>query len=65
MPENNKLALKLAIQTYRILKNNDEVCIPSLSSILLAVYMEVWLFCTVHGRSVTNEASFVSQRGFK
>ena len=32
-----KLALKLWIQTYQILKNDDEVCIPSLSSILLAV----------------------------
>ena len=32
-----KLALKLGIQTYQILTNDDEVCIPSLSSILLAV----------------------------
>ena len=32
-----KLALKLEIQTYQILTNDDEVCIPSLSSILLAV----------------------------
>jgi len=31
------LALKLGIQTYQILTNDDEVCIPSLSSILLAV----------------------------
>ena len=32
------MALKLGIiQTYQILKNDDEVCIPSLSSILLAV----------------------------
>ena len=31
------LALKLGIQTYQILSNNDEVCIPSLSSILVAV----------------------------
>ena len=37
------MALKLEIQTNQILKNDDEVCIPSLSSILLAVtdlYME-------------------------
>ena len=31
------MTLKLGIQTYQILTNNDEVCIPSLSSILLAV----------------------------
>ena len=35
--KNKKLALKLGIQTYQILTNDDEVCIPSLSSILLAV----------------------------
>ena len=34
---NKKLALKLGIQTYQILTNDDEVCIPSLTSILLAV----------------------------
>ena len=38
MPKNKKLALKLGIQTYQILTNDDEVCIPSLSSILLAVH---------------------------
>ena len=32
-----KLALNSRIQTYQILSNNDEVCIPSLSIILLAV----------------------------
>ena len=32
------MALKLGIQTYQILTNDDEVCNPSLSSILLAVY---------------------------
>ena len=31
------LALKLEIQTYQILTNDDEFCIPSLSSIVLAV----------------------------
>ena len=35
--KDKKLVLKLEIQTYQILKNNDEVCIPSLSSIILAV----------------------------
>ena len=35
--KNKKLALKLGIQTYQILTNDDEACIPSLSSILLAV----------------------------
>ena len=40
MPKNKKLALKLGIQTYQILTNNDEVCIPSVSSILLAVYIQ-------------------------
>ena len=35
--KNKKLALELGIQTYQILTNDDEVCIPSLSSILLAV----------------------------
>ena len=32
-----KLALKLGIQTYQTLTNDDKVCIPSISSILLAV----------------------------
>ena len=30
------MALKLRIQTYKILTNDDEFCIPSLSYILLA-----------------------------
>ena len=34
MPKNKKLALNSGIQTYQILTNDDEVCIPS---ILLAV----------------------------
>ena len=37
MPKNKKLALKLGIQTYQILTKDDEVCIPSLSSIFLAI----------------------------
>ena len=40
MPKNKKLALKLGIQTYQILINDDEVCIPSHSSIYLAVYIQ-------------------------
>ena len=35
--KNKKWALKLEIQTYQILANDDEVCIPSLFNILLAV----------------------------
>ena len=34
---NKKLALNSGIQTYQILINDDEVCIPRLSSILTAV----------------------------
>ena len=37
MPKKDKLALKLEINTYQILTNDDKVCITSLSSILLAV----------------------------
>ena len=43
--------MKLEIQAYQILTNDDEVCIPSLSSILLAVmknfevdYFQVFAF---------------------
>ena len=32
-----KLALNPGLQTYQILTKDDKVCIPSLSSILLAV----------------------------
>ena len=35
------MALELGIMTYQILTNNDEVCTPSLSSILLAVLILV------------------------
>ena len=35
--KNKKLALNSGIQNYQILTNDDEVCIPRLSSILLAV----------------------------
>ena len=39
MPKNKKLALNSGIQTFQNFDkpNNDEVCIPSLASILLAV----------------------------
>ena len=37
MSKNRKLALNSGIQTNQILTNDDEVCIPSLSSILLDV----------------------------
>ena len=35
--KNKKLALNSGIETNQILTNDDEVCIPRLSSILLAV----------------------------
>ena len=33
----NKLALKLRVETYQILTNEDEVCIPSPFNILLTL----------------------------
>ena len=39
LQKNKKLALELGLQTYQILTNDDEVCITSLSTILLAVLM--------------------------
>ena len=33
------MPLNSVIQTYQILTNDDEVCIPSLSSIILAVHV--------------------------
>ena len=41
------MALKLGIQTYQILTNDNEVCVPSLSNILLAVRIfskYIWYF---------------------
>ena len=38
-----KLALNTGLQTYQILTNDDEVCIPSLSIILLVVMSEITL----------------------
>ena len=37
------MALNSGIQTYQILTNDDEICIPSLSSILIAVSFGIWL----------------------
>ena len=37
--KNKKLVLKLGIQTYQTLTSDEKVCIPSLSSILLAVIL--------------------------
>ena len=37
MPKNKKFALNSGTQTNQILTNDDEVCIPRLSRILLAV----------------------------
>ena len=40
-----KLALTSGIQTYQILTSDDEVCIPSPSSIILAVLLlQIHLF---------------------
>ena len=37
--------MKLGIQTYRTLTNDDEVCIPSLSSIPFAVLVDISFSC--------------------
>ena len=41
MPKNKTLALNSGIQTNQILTNDDEGCLPSLSSILLAVFKHI------------------------
>jgi hypothetical protein len=46
-PKHKKLALRLGIQTYQTLTSNDEVCIPSLSNILLAV-LDFLTHCLLH-----------------
>ena len=46
-----KLALNSGLQTNQILTNDDEVCIPRLSSILLAVLCLVSSFCTCINQS--------------
>ena len=40
MPKKKKLPLNSGIKTYQILTNDNEVCIPRLSSILLAVHIK-------------------------
>ena len=57
--ENKKLAFNSEIQTYQILTNDDddEICIPSLSSILLAVpkkefYPMVYVWVITNGGEV-------------
>ena len=52
--KNEKLALKLGIQTYQILTNDDEVCIPSLSSIFLGVF-----YNHVHTRNIDFRSNFL------
>ena len=47
MPKNKKLALRLGIQTCQIMTNDDEVCIPSLSSIFLAVQERIVAFFAI------------------
>ena len=44
MTKNKKLALNSRIQTYQILTNDDEVCIPSLSRILIANIFQHFFF---------------------
>ena len=46
--KNKKLALELGMQTYQIFRNDDEVCIPSISNILLAVLPRGWLLLLVY-----------------
>ena len=52
-----KLALNSGIQTYQILTNDDEVCIPSLSSILLAL---MHIFCHQIGNGYCDSTHFLS-----
>ena len=40
--------LKLGIETYQIFTYNDEVCIPSYSSILLAVQDHMVRICVIY-----------------
>ena len=58
MTKNKKLALKSGIQTNQILTNDDEVCIPHLSRILLAVHLKqtfppiFWIFTEDEGDGI-------------
>ena len=55
-----KLALKLGILTYQILTNDDEVCIPSLSSIILAVTTVLLSQLKLCQRVVLQESFFIA-----
>ena len=57
--KNEKLALKLGIQTYQILTNDDEVCIPSLSSILLAVQKSLSMKCPLPSWELCNPCEWL------
>ena len=52
MPKNRKLTLNSGIQTYQILTNDDEVSIPSISSILLAVLHLVLITLLVYANNM-------------
>ena len=60
MPKNKKLALNSRIQTYQIMKNDDDVCIPCLFSILLAVHMHSDLDCRIVSKK-DFQTSFLGQ----
>ena len=61
MPKKNKkLALDSGIQTNQILTNDDEVCIPSLSIILLAVLVPCLLKVTSSLRDLMSAATISS-----
>ena len=64
MPKRNKkLALKLGIQTCQILTKDDEVCFPSLSSILLAVLeMKFVAYWTIKAYSGLFKSCFQKNR---
>ena len=54
------MALKLGIETYQILTNDDEVCIPSLSSIILAVTTVLLSQLKLCQRVVLQESFFIA-----
>ena len=56
------MALKLERQTYQILTKNDEVCIPRLSSILLAVWSTLFFICNWKKGSIIGQKLFRSSK---
>jgi hypothetical protein len=56
------LALKLGIQTFQILTKDDEVCIPSLSSILLALDSTDFLM-NIHANLPETSPLFICPNG--